>query len=224
MPTRSVAEIEAQLVGLRDRIDAIERTWTHPVEVLAVTKGFAPDVVELAVDAGCDAIGENYAQELLTRVPVLDRLGERRPTVYFIGRLQSNKVRQLVGVVDVWATVDRSSLAREIAKRAPGARVLIQINATGEPQKSGCEPDGVEALIDVCVDLGLVVEGVLAMGPTNGDESAARQAFDLARRFADDHDLVVCSLGMSGDLDVAVAAGSTQVRVGTALFGPRPAR
>jgi len=224
MPTRSADDVRRELAALGQRIDAVDRPWNHQVEVLAVTKGFAPDVVGLAVDAGCSAIGENYAQELLTRVPVLDRLGDRRPTVYFIGHLQSNKVRQLAGIVDVWATVDRASLACEIAKRAPAARVLVQLNATGEAQKSGCAPDDAAALIDRCGEVGLVVEGVLAMGPTDGDASATRAAFEVARGIADEHGLDVVSLGMSGDLEVAVAAGSTQVRVGTALFGARPRR
>ncbi|MEL6894010.1 MAG: YggS family pyridoxal phosphate enzyme, partial [Actinomycetota bacterium] len=176
------------------------------------------------VDAGCTSIGENYAQELATKRTVLERLGDRRPTVSFIGHLQSNKVRQLVGVVDVWATVDRSSLAAEIAKRSPEARVLLQVNVTGEPQKAGCRPSEVTDLIDRCRDLGLAVDGVLAMGPTGDTPAAARPGFELARRLVDEHGLTVCSVGMTADLEVAVAAGSTQVRLGTALFGPRPGR
>ena len=224
MPARTVAEVRERRAALEQRIARVDRPWRHPVDVLAVTKGFAPEVVELAVDAGCTAIGENYAQELLTRVPVLERLAERRPTVYFIGHLQSNKVRQLAGVVDVWGTVDRVSLAAEIAKRAPGAQVLVQLNATGETQKSGCAPEEAAALIEACRDLGLDVVGVLAMGPTDGDPSVERSAFDAARRIVDEHGLAVCSVGMSGDIESAVAAGSTQVRVGTALFGARPPR
>ena len=224
MPSRSADEVRREFLRLSDRINAVKRVWNHQVEVLAVTKGFAPDVVELAIEAGCTAIGENYAQELLTRVPILDRLGDRRPTVHFIGHLQTNKVRRLARVVDVWATVGSASLAEEIAKRAPAARVLIQLNTTGESQKSGCNPKHAVSLIERCVEFGLVVEGVLAMGPTSGNEQATRMAFEVARQIADDHALAVCSLGMSGDLELAVAAGSTQVRVGTALFGPRPPR
>lgn len=224
LPARTADEVRAALVEIRSRVAAVERSWTHPVEVMAVTKGFAPSIIELAVDAGCSAIGENYAQELLTRVPTLESLGERRPTVWFIGHLQSNKVRQLAGVVDVWATVDRASLAKEIAVRAPGARVLVQLNVTGERQKSGCVPDDAPTLLERCGELGLDVAGVLAMGPTGGAPEDAAPGFDVARRFVDEHGLEVCSVGMTSDLEVAVSSGSTQIRVGTGLFGPRPPR
>ncbi len=224
LPDRSLEEVRSAVEQLRARLSAVSRPFEHPIDVMAVTKGFAPDAVRMAVDAGCRTIGENYAQELLTRRDVLEELGERRPEVWFIGHLQSNKVRQLAGVVDVWATVDRASLAREIARRDPGARVLLQVNVTGEAQKSGCPPDDVADLIARCRELGLAVEGVLAMGPTDAPPEAARPGFELARRLVDEHELAVCSIGMSADLEVAAAAGSTQVRVGTALFGPRPPR
>ncbi|MEM1332846.1 MAG: YggS family pyridoxal phosphate enzyme [Actinomycetota bacterium] len=209
----------------RSAVDGrIAAATDRSVDVVAVTKGFAPEIVEVAVEAGCRRIGENYAQELLTRVPVLDRLGERRPEVVFIGHLQSNKVRQLAGVVDVWGTVDRSSIAREIARRAPGDRVLLQLDVTGEAQKHGVPVDDADRLLDECRQLGLRPIGVLAMGPTAGGPDAARPGFERAVRFADDHRLEVRSLGMSADLEVAIAAGSTEVRVGTDLFGPRPPR
>lgn len=216
-----VDSIRSALARIRRAIAAVDRPVDREVEIIAVTKGFAPGVVRAAVDAGCHAIGENYAQELLTRRDVLESLGPRRPTVSFIGHLQSNKVRQLVGVVDVWATVDRTSLAKEIARRDPGGRVMLQVNATAEPQKSGCPPEAVGELVEHCRRLDLRVEGLLAMGPTTGDP---RAAFERTRRLVDDHGLDVCSIGMSGDLEVAVAAGSTQVRIGTALFGHRPPR
>ncbi len=224
MPRRSVDDVRTALAGVHEAIRSVERPFDHPVEVLAVTKGFAPDVVRLAVDAGCTSIGENYAQELLTRLPVLEALGDRRPQISFIGHLQSNKVRQLVGVVDVWATVDRWSLAKEIARRDPGATILLQVNVTEEPQKSGCSPDEVGTLRDRCTDAGLDVAGVLAMGPTDRPPEAAAPGFELARRLVDEHGLAVCSIGMTADLAVAVRAGSTQVRIGTRLFGPRPPR
>ena len=88
------------------------------VVVLAVTKGFGPDAIEAAVAAGCDVIGENYAQELLAKLP---EISGPRPEVHFIGQLQSRKVRTLVGVVDVWQMVDRPVLVDELAKRAPAA-------------------------------------------------------------------------------------------------------
>ena len=88
-------------------------------------------------------IGENYAQELLAKLARYDARGRPRPAIHFIGRLQSNKVRQLAGTVDVWESVDRAGLLDEIARRDPGATVLIQVNATGEPDKGGCLPGDV---------------------------------------------------------------------------------
>src|SRR5680860_1574468 len=99
------------------------------VKILAVTKAFGPEVVDIAAAAGCDAVGENYAQELIAKRDAISRhpgLG-----VHFIGQLQTNKVRQLVGLVTVYETVDRAKLAREIAKRSPGAAVMIQV-VTGQ--------------------------------------------------------------------------------------------
>ena len=219
-----MADVADALAAIRSRIDAVDRTWTHDVTITAVTKGFGPDVIDRAVAADCEAIGENYAQELLSKTDALDRAEQsgRRPRVEFIGQLQSNKVRQLVGVVDLWATVDRSSLLKEIAKRDPGARVLVQVNSTGEEQKGGCAPDEVVDLVSRCRDAGLSVAGLLTVGPTDAGPEAARPGFEVVRSMVDDLGLDVCSMGMTADLEVAVAAGSTNVRVGTALFGPRP--
>ena len=119
---RSVEEVDQRLASLRERVDAVERVWDHPIGILAVTKGFSADAIKSASAAGCRSIGENYAQELVSKREVIERL---RPEVHFIGQLQSNKVRQLVGLVDVWASLDRASIIDEVAKRAPGARIMI---------------------------------------------------------------------------------------------------
>lgn len=221
-PERSV--VEQRLASVIERIDRVARVWSHPVSITAVTKGFGPEVVLAAAAVGCDSIGENYAQELLGKVDMLDGLGEQRPAVEFIGRLQSNKVRQLAGVVDLWASVDRASLATEIAKRSPGARVLIQVNSTGEAGKGGCAIGDVSMLVERARAVGLAVAGLMTVGPTGQSPEAARPGFETVRRLVDELELDVCSMGMSGDIEVAVAAGSTNVRVGTALFGPRPVR
>ncbi len=215
--------ITSRLAEIRRRIDAVERPWDHDVEVVAVTKAFDPSIVEQAVAAGFTAIGENYAQDLLSKRDVISAFDvDRRPRVDFIGHLQSNKVRQLAGLVDRWGTVDRASLAKEIAKRDPGATVLIQVNATGEDQKGGCAPSEVAALLSTCQDLGLSVIGLLGIGPTGQPPEAATPAFTAIRRLVDEHDLDVCSMGMTADLEVAVACGASSIRVGSALFGQRP--
>ncbi len=213
--------VDERVASLRASIDAVERRWSHRVAVVGVTKGFGPEAIEAAVAVGCDAIGENYAQELLDKRATIERL---HPEVHFIGRLQRNKVRQLVGLVDVWCSLDRSSVIDEVAKRAPGARAMVQVDTTGDPAKGGCPVDDVAALVDRAIDRGLRVEGLMTVGPTGGDSEAARAGFRQVRDLVDRLELSECSMGMSGDLQVAVEEGSTQVRVGTALFGRRPTR
>jgi PLP dependent protein len=194
------------------------------VEILAVTKGFGAEVVVAAVAAGCSMIGENYAQELRAKLAAMDDLAPagERPDIHFIGRLQSNKVRLLATEVDVWESVDRATLLDEIARRRPGATVLIQVNASGEAHKGGCPPAEVEVLAEHARSLNLDLNGVMTVGPTSGDVAATRRAFELTRRLADELGLPTCSMGMTDDLDLALDAGTTRVRVGTALFGRRP--
>jgi pyridoxal phosphate enzyme (YggS family) len=186
--------------------------------VLPVTKGFGPEAVRAAAAAGCRAIGENYAQEVVTKAPVAAELGL---AVHFIGQLQTNKVRQLAGAVAVYETLDRARLVTELAKRVPGATVLVQVDTTGEEGKGGCPIQYVPALVAMARDAGLVVDGLMTVGPTTGGPHAARPGFRRVRALVDDLGLRTCSMGMTADLDVAVEEGSTQVRVGTALFGPR---
>lgn len=220
---RDAQSVRANLSEARSRIDSVAREWTHDVEITAVTKAFPPSIVLDAVGAGCRVIGENYAQELLTKREVIDGFDPTdRPRVDFIGHLQSNKVRRLVGLVDRWCTVDRASLVKEIATRDEGACVLVQVNATDEDQKGGCAPDEVTSLVEKCRDAGLVVEGLFTVGPTEGGPQAAAPAFRLVRELVDDLGLEVASMGMSADVEVAVGLGATNVRLGSALFGARP--
>jgi PLP dependent protein len=190
------------------------------VEILGVTKGFGADAIDAAVSAGCTMVGENYAQELLGKLAELDPR-TALPRVHFIGRLQSNKIRRLASSVDVWESVDRASLLEEIAHRSPRATVLIQVNATGEVGKGGCPPAEVEVLAERATNLNLDLNGVMTVGPTSGDVVATRRAFEVTRRLAEALELPTCSMGMTDDLDIALDAGTTRVRVGTALFGPR---
>ncbi len=213
--------VGARLIALRQRIDGIERDFDHPIEVIPVTKGFDHRAVEAAARAGCRVIGENYAQDLLSKAETIARLGLG---VQFIGRLQSNKVRQLVGIVTLWATIDRGALIDEVAKRAPHARILVQVNATGEADKGGCRPDEVAGVVARARLAGLEVDGLMTVGPTGEPPAAARVPFTTVRHLVDELQLRICSMGMSDDLDVAVECGSTQLRIGSALFGPRPAR
>ncbi len=210
------AAVAERLALVRQRI---EGAGSDGITIVAVTKGFGVDAMEAALANGLVDIGENYAQELLAKRAALR--SSIAPRMHFIGRLQSNKVRRLAPVVDVWQTVDRSSLGVEIARRAPGARVLVQVNVSDEDQKGGCAPERAAPLVKELTSEGLAVEGLMAIGRT-GDPEDARPGFRLARKLADDLGLAVCSMGMTDDLEVAVEEGSTMVRLGSALFGLRP--
>jgi len=209
------AAVAANVAAARRRIAA---AGGRDVELLAVTKGFGPDAVVAAAAAGCRAIGENYAQELLDKRGAVGAAGV---DVHFIGRLQSNKVRLVADVVTVWQSVDRPRLVDELARRAPGARVLVQVDATDEPGKGGCPIDDVAALVSGAGAAGLRVEGLMAVGPTSGEPGPTRTAFRRVVALADELGLRERSIGMTGDLEIAVEEGATLVRLGTALFGPR---
>jgi pyridoxal phosphate enzyme (YggS family) len=209
------ASVRSALEAVRSRI--VAAGGGADVSILPVTKGFGPEAIEAAIEAGANAIGENYAQELVAKAQSAIGID-----VHFIGQLQTNKVRLIADLVDLYETLDRAKLAREIAKRAPGAAVLAQVDTAGESGKGGCPFDGVDELVDVARELGLDVRGLMTVGPTEGGPEAARPGFRRVRQAVDRLGLAICSMGMSGDLEVAVQEGSTQVRVGTALFGPRP--
>lgn len=212
--TAAVAEVRREIAAYASR---------PGVALCAVTKGFGVDAIRLARDSGCEAVGENYAQELQAKMTQLG--DEPHPEVHFIGRIQSNKIRLIARWVAVWQSVDRPEIVAEIARRAPaGVRIMIQVNAALESGKAGCRPEDVPALLAAAADNGIVVDGLMAMGPTSQDPDDTRRVFRTVRRLADEHGLVGCSMGMSGDLRIALEEGSTLVRVGTRLFGERPVR
>ena len=193
------------------------------IDIVAVTKGFDTSALEAAATAGLTMIGENYAQELRAKWDQLHPEVQDRLDVHFIGRLQSNKIRQLAGVVDLWQSVDRMRLVREIARHSPGAAILVQLDVSGASTQGGCGLDDAPDLIGQARDVGLEVRGCMAIGP-QGSPGDIEAAFAEVIRFADRHDLEHRCIGMSADLEHAVQAGSTMVRIGTALFGERPAR
>lgn len=216
MDQRSVSEAVA---SLRKRI---ANAGGVDVALVGVTKTFGSEAWRFAKDAGCDAVGENYAQEVVAKAAEV-ALADRLP-VHFIGQLQSNKIKQLAGIVDVWQSVDRLSLLTEIAKRSAQstAQVFLQVNVTGEEGKGGCLPEEVGELSRAAQDLGIDVLGLMTVGPTNEDPVVTRTTFRTLRALANEHGLRQCSMGMTGDLEIAVEEGSTMVRVGSALFGNRP--
>jgi pyridoxal phosphate enzyme (YggS family) len=187
------------------------------VSLIAVTKSFGIDALRAASAAGCEGVGENYAQELLEKV----RDGIPPIDVHFIGALQSNKVRSLAGHVALWQSVDRESVVDELGRRAPGASILIQVDTTHEPTKGGVAPELLDTLRTRAESVGLVVKGLMTIGPTDGTPQECEKSFELLRRLVNEQGLSVCSMGMSADYRTAVACGSSMVRVGSGLFGDR---
>ena len=215
----TVDDVAERLAVVRERI-ASAGARSGDVRVVAVTKGHGLDAVRAAVDAGVSDVGENYAQELVSKHEALAAGAGSGCRWHFLGHVQRNKVRLVAPAVALWQAVDRVAAGREIAKRAPGAAVLVQLHVADEAQKHGCRPDDVPSLVEELTTLGLDVRGLMAVGPTGPPESARpgfRQLVAMAERLG----LPERSMGMSDDLEVAVSEGATMVRVGRALFGPR---
>ena len=198
----------------------IAATGRNPDEVaiVAVTKGFGVEACREALAAGLHVLGENRVQEALPKM-------EAVPSAqwHLIGHLQTNKVKQAAGRFALIQTVDTVRLAEAIARHPPGQAVLVEVNIAREPQKSGVPPDQALELIKTVSTL-LDLQGLMGMGPSHGDPTPA---FNELRRLHDQAEqrvgkgLPILSMGMSGDFEAALAAGSTMLRLGQALFGPR---
>jgi len=219
----SQAEVASRLADLGDWLDRLSGGRTV---LLPVTKAFGAEAVRAVLAAGMTDVGENYAQELIGKNAELyeEPRNEGGPSPirwHMIGGVQRNKVQRLAGIVSLWQTVDRPELVDEMVRRAPSARILIQVDPAGTPGKGGCPPGDVEGLVTRAVDGGLEVAGLMTVG-VMGDRDATGAAFRTVSRLADDLELVERSMGMSDDIELAVEHGSTMVRVGRALFGERP--
>lgn len=214
-------DVAAGVAEVRERIaDAARRAGRDPADVrlVAATKTVPPERVARALTAGVVDLGENRAQELLTKAPAL--AGETpAPRWHFIGPLQRNKVRALAPWIELWQTVDRPQLGEAIARHAPGAGVLVEVNVAGEAQKAGCSAADAPGLVDELSRLGLRVDGLMAIPPMGDD---ARRWFAALRELAERLGLRELSMGMTDDFEAAVEEGATIVRVGRALFGERP--
>jgi pyridoxal phosphate enzyme (YggS family) len=213
---------EPTLLERLARVSArIASTGRNPDEVaiVAVTKGFGVDVCREALAAGLRLLGENRVQEALAKMDEVT--GPAR--WHLIGHLQTNKVKQAAGRFALIQSVDSLRLAEAIARHAPDQAVLVEVNIAREPQRSGVAPE--QALeLAAAVARVLDLQGLMGMAPAEGDP---RPAFDELRRLHDDTEqrlgkgLPILSMGMSGDFEAALAAGSTMLRLGQALFGPR---
>ena len=211
-------EIEQRIIEVRERI---ARTGRNPddVVIVAVTKGFGPETCQAALDAGLRVLGENRVHEAKLKMDAVPNA-----EWHLIGHLQTNKVRQAAGCFALIHSVDSIRLAAELARLDPQQAVLLEVNVAREAQKHGVDPEKVLDEADEVSKL-LQLKGLMAMGPSEGDP---RPAFEELRQLRDQAEqrlgkrLPVLSMGMSGDFEAAVEAGSTMVRLGQALFGPRP--
>ena len=222
--------LDERVAAVRTEIAvACERAGRDASEVtlVAVAKTFPVDRVVAVLDAGVADIGENRAQELKEKAAVVGG----RAIWHFIGPLQTNKVRQVVGVAALIHSVDRYGLGEAIARRARSIGVvqdiLVEVNVAGEPSKAGVEPQRAVALARELADLeGLRVKGLMAIPPqvTAAEDSRGyfRDLGGIGAQLSEaidgaDH----LSMGMSDDYQIAIEEGATLVRVGRAIFGPR---
>lgn len=230
-----------QSLALTDRVEAvrgrIERARERvgrggEVRLVAVTKTRPAEAVRAIREAGILDVGENRVGELRGKV---EEIGRDVVHWHLIGHLQRNKVRQALPLFDLLHSLDSLRLAREVSDAASEisvpARVLVQLNPSGEASKSGFAPDeALDRIGEICELPGLRVEGVMTMAPLADDPAVLRHTFRSARRVWEEagRQLAgfrprVLSMGMSNDFEIAVEEGSTLVRLGTVLFGERDA-
>jgi pyridoxal phosphate enzyme (YggS family) len=214
----SVADLRARFEQVRQRVRRAGGDW-DAITLVAVTKGFGPAYVAAARELGQRDFGENYARELATKAA--GPAGPQDVRWHYLGAVQRDTARRLRGLVHLWQGVADRRGGERVAAAEPGAHVLVQVNVSGEPQKQGCTFGELPGLVDALQALALDVRGLMALGPT-GPPEAAREGFRRLSAAADRLRLPVRSMGMSADLEVAVQEGSTMLRLGTALFGPRP--
>jgi pyridoxal phosphate enzyme (YggS family) len=222
----------ASLAAVRRRIeDAARRAGRDPetVTLIGVSKTQPASAVAAARAAGLADFGENYVQEGVAKIAALPRDGV---SWHFIGQLQSNKTKPVAEHFDWVHTVDRLKIAERLSAQrpfhGPALQVCLQVQVEAEPQKGGVAPAELRALADAVAALPrLRLRGLMCIPPPHEDAAAQRAAFARLRRLRDElnavgHALDALSMGMSADFEVAIEEGATHVRVGTAIFGPRP--
>jgi pyridoxal phosphate enzyme (YggS family) len=215
---RHVESVRARIARACDR----SGRSAEAVTLIAVTKGFGPEAVRAAVDAGIPDIGENRVQEAVTKKSALS--GIEGVTWHMIGHLQTNKVKAAIATFDIIHSVDSLHLAQAISDRAPAeVPVFLEVNIAGEASKSGVPLDELPALHgQVSVLPGISVRGLMTVAPIGLAETELRPLFRRLRNSAEALGLEQLSMGMSDDFEVAIEEGATHVRVGRAIFGDRP--
>lgn len=223
--------ISANLQAVHARIAAAARAAGRDekdVSLLAVSKTWPAEYVRLAADAGQHAFGENYVQEGVAKVAELESLGLEW---HFIGPLQSNKTRPVAEHFDWVHSIERMKIAERLSEQRPAGKVplnvCLQVNVSGEASKSGCAPDEAVALAKAIAALpNLRLRGLMCIPEPVEDVEAQRRPFRQLRELyeqlrAEGLPLDTLSMGMSHDIEAAIAEGATMVRVGTAIFGER---
>ena len=216
---------------LAERLEQVENRIEHAVAragrkraevtLLAVTKKFPASVTGDAYRLGLRHFGENYVQEFEGKHAAL--AGLDGADFHLIGHLQSNKTKPAAGLFQTIQTIDTPKLARRLNAEGRPLLIMIEVKLSGEQAKAGAAPEDVPALIGAireCPQLNLT--GLMTMPPWSDDPEATRPYFARLKRLAEEHGLTQLSMGMSHDLEAAIEEGSTCVRIGTALFGPRP--
>lgn len=224
----NLARLESEIASVCTRTDRRRAEVT----LVAVAKTRTAAEVDEAIRAGVRDIGENRVQEALAKKPLV----RERARWHLVGNLQTNKVKKALDVFDVFEGVDSLHLAQEIQRRSAEAgrrvSVLIEVNTSAEPTKHGVAPSQVPSLIEQVLKLDrLELAGLMTIGPgwAVEDAEASRPCFRQLRGIADDArarfaiSLPHLSMGMSSDFVVGIEEGATIIRVGTAIFGPRPA-
>jgi hypothetical protein len=220
------SDVAQRLLAVRERIAGACRRTGRPedsVLLVAVSKGQPEAAIRAAAAAGQTCFAENYAQELWHKALALADLGVQW---HFVGGLQRNKAKKVVGLAALIQTVDDRALAEEIDRRAAARdivqEVLVQVNVVREPQKSGVAPEALPDLLAAVAGLPHVrCRGLMAIPPEPDDPETSRPHFRALRALAATHGLPHLSMGMSADFEVAIEEGASLVRVGTAIFGPR---
>jgi PLP dependent protein len=219
--------LEARYAEVRERIArAAERTKRDPasIRLLAVTKKFSPEIIRAAHALGMRDFGENYVQEFEGKHPAVADLAGA--TFHLIGHLQTNKARKAAELFQVIETVDSTKLAAKLDRMDRKLAVMIEVKLSEhEESKHGAAPEELAEIVSTirgCKNLTLL--GLMTIPPWSEDPELPRPYFRRLRELAEVHGLKHLSMGMSTDLETAIEEGSTIVRVGTALFGPRVAR
>ena len=223
-----LCEIPKRIARIKEQIGSIAvNAGRDPeaINLMAVSKYHPAQAVREALSCGHRLFGENRVQEAAQKYPEL-KATHPELTIHLIGPLQTNKVREAVNLFDVIETLDRPKLAQALAKerdrvgRCP--EVFIQINTGQEPQKSGIDPLMADEFIEkVREEFQLPLTGLMCIPPAN-EEPAMH--FALLAECARRHEITKLSMGMSADFDKAICLGATEIRLGTSIFGPRPAR